>query len=61
VKDNIIEIYNELAFTLMLSGLIYLRKESKWNEEFTDTYVYLMMTPGIFMMLVTLSKFLPYI
>jgi cysteine-rich repeat protein len=61
VKDNIVEIYNELTFTLMLSGLIYLRKESKWNEGFTDTYVYLMMMPGIFMMLVTLSKFLPYI
>jgi cysteine-rich repeat protein len=61
VKDNIVEVYNELTFTLMLSGLIYLRKESIWNEGFTDTYVYLMMMPGIFMMLVTLSKFLPYI
>jgi hypothetical protein len=60
VKDNIIEIYNEITFTLMLSGLIYLKSESKWNREFTDTYAYLMMMPGIFMMLIALSKFMPY-
>jgi hypothetical protein len=60
VKDNIIEIYNEITFTLMLSGLIYLKSKSKWNGEFIDTYAYLMMMPGIFMMLITLSKFMPY-
>jgi cysteine-rich repeat protein len=60
VKDNIIEIYNEITFTLMLSGLIYLKTESKWNGGFTKTYSYLMMMPGIFMMIVTLSKSLFY-
>jgi hypothetical protein len=56
VKDNIIEIFNEITFTLMLSWLIYLKSESKWNRGFIDTYAFFMMMPGIFMMLITLSK-----
>jgi hypothetical protein len=57
VKDNLVEIFNEIVFTIMLSGLIYLRAEDRWENVFTEIYVYLFMAPGIFMILATLGKF----
>jgi cysteine-rich repeat protein len=57
VKDNLVEIFNETVFTIMLSGLIYLKAEDKWEKVFTEIYVYLFMAPGIFMILVSLGKF----
>jgi hypothetical protein len=57
VKDNLIEVFNEIIFTFMLFGFIYLNREERWEHIFTDAYVYLIMAPGMFMILVTLSKF----
>jgi hypothetical protein len=44
-KDNIIEIINEIIFTVILSGLNYLHSEENWRRQFIDAYVYLIMAP----------------
>jgi hypothetical protein len=41
VKDNIIEVTNELIFTIMMAGLIYYDKKSTWNKTSISTYSYL--------------------
>jgi cysteine-rich repeat protein len=55
-KDNIVELFNEFTFSIMLAGLVYLKTEAKWQNAFTDIYVYLIMAPGIFIIAVTISK-----
>jgi hypothetical protein len=55
-KDNVIEIFNEIIFTVILSGLNYLHSEENWRRQFIDTYVYLIMAPGIFISLISLGK-----
>jgi hypothetical protein len=55
-KDNIIEIFNEITFTIILSGLNYLHSEENWSGQFINAYVYLIMAPGIFISLISLCK-----
>jgi cysteine-rich repeat protein len=55
-KDNIIEIINEIIFTVILSGLNYLHSEENWRRQFIDAYVYLIMAPGIFISLISFGK-----
>jgi cysteine-rich repeat protein len=55
-KDNIIEIFNEITFTVILSGLNYLHSEENWRGQFINAYVYLIMAPGIFISIISLGK-----
>jgi hypothetical protein len=55
-KDNLVEVFNESIFTSLLIGLLHLNEEHKWTSFLTNTYVYLLMTPGLFMMLASISK-----
>jgi cysteine-rich repeat protein len=55
-KDNIIEIFNEIIFTVILSGINYLHSKENWRGQFIDAYVYLIMAPGIFISLISLGK-----
>ena len=56
MKDNLVEVFNELSFSAILLGLIHLNEEERWTKAFTKTYVYLLMTPGFFILVVSLSK-----
>jgi hypothetical protein len=55
-KENIVEIYNEITFTIVVLGMNYLTEKERWNGVIVDTYIYLMMTPGIFILLASLCK-----
>jgi hypothetical protein len=55
-KENIVEIYNEIIFTTVVLGMNYLTEKERWNGVIVDTYIYLMMTPGIFILLTSLCK-----
>jgi hypothetical protein len=57
IKDNIVEIFNETIFTIFLLGLSYFNKEEKWSDVFVDMYSNLMMVPGVFLLLISISKF----
>jgi hypothetical protein len=56
MKDNIIEVFNELVFTIILWSVIYLNKEEKWNSITVDAFVHLLMAPGAFMFILAISK-----
>jgi hypothetical protein len=40
VKDNIIEVANELIFTILTAGLIYFNKKSAWSNTPISIYLY---------------------
>ena len=40
IKDNIIEISNELYFSILLSSLIFLNSEKDWNLSITNIYMW---------------------
>jgi cysteine-rich repeat protein len=39
-KDNIVEVANELIFTILMAGLIYFNKKSAWNKTPISIYLY---------------------
>jgi cysteine-rich repeat protein len=65
-KDNIIEVANELIFTMLIAGLIYFNKESAWSNRLTlaylyislliNSYRYLMMFPSLLILLISICK-----
>jgi len=55
IKDNIIEIYNECVYWVLLILLVYFQTESRWNGVVTNVYMGLMMSCGFFLLAVSLS------
>jgi hypothetical protein len=55
-KENFVEIVNELIFSLLVGGMAYLTEKSRWNDVITNTYYYLMMTPGMLIFIVSFGK-----
>jgi cysteine-rich repeat protein len=41
VKDNIVEVANELVFTTLMAGLVYFNNEAAWNKMSISVYLYL--------------------
>jgi hypothetical protein len=56
IKDNIVEMFNETIFAVLLCGLVYFDRKDRWSNVSTEAFVYLIMAPGIFMLLVTISR-----
>ena len=56
VKDNIIEILNEIWFSMLTGGLSYLHHEKAWNKTFEDIYYYLLVSNSIIVAMIVLSK-----
>jgi hypothetical protein len=56
IKDNIVEIFNETVFTVLLCGFAYFDRKDRWSNVTTEAFVYLIMAPGIFMLIVTISR-----
>ena len=40
VKDNVIEIINEIGYTILISLLLYYNKESNWSEQEANIIMY---------------------
>jgi hypothetical protein len=58
-KENFVEIVNELIFALLVGGMAYLTEKSRWNDVITNTYYYLMMTPGMLIFIISFGKQTP--
>ena len=56
VKDNVVEIYNECVYSVLLLLLIHFQTEDRWNQTITYAYMGLMMSCGFFLLVVSLGK-----
>jgi hypothetical protein len=56
VKDNIIEIVNEVGFTLLMGGIIHFKEKSIWNRTAISVYIYLMIFPALFIIFISICK-----
>ena len=56
IKDNLIEIINEIYFLLLLSALIYLNVESYWSSTTTSIYMWSISSNNMTIFLITISK-----
>ena len=56
-KDNLIEILNEITFTILSSGLIFLNDENDWNNKSEDFYYYTLIGNTIIVASIIWSKF----
>ena len=56
IKDNLIEIVNEIYFLLLLSALIYLNEESYWSSSATLIYMWSISSNTMVVFLITISK-----
>ena len=55
-KNNIIEIINEIFFSVLLSSLLYLKSESDWNSKITDIYMWIIMSNTLIIFIIIISK-----
>ena len=44
IKDNIVEIINEIFFSIFLGSLFKLNSKEKWSNTYTKTYIYLIIS-----------------
>ena len=56
VKDNMIEIINEIYFFLLFGSLLHLNKESEWNITFTLIYMWVLSSNTMVLFLIIVSK-----
>ena len=56
VKGNIIEILNEVYYTILLGGLIYVNKKEDWSSLKTNIYMYFMVSNTVGIFLIVFSK-----
>ena len=56
VKDNVVEIYNECIYLVLLVILVYFRKEDRWNGVLIYLYMALMISCGLFLLVVSLGR-----
>jgi hypothetical protein len=54
--DNLVEIINEVFFTILLSSLTYLNSEEIWKGVKTDIYYYTLLGNNVVMILVLFCK-----
>ena len=54
--NNIIEIVNEIFFSILLNSLIFLNTESAWSSTVTDIYMWLIMSNTITIFIVIVCK-----
>ena len=55
-KDNLIEILNEIYFSVLLSSLIYLNSEKNWSSTTTAIYMWVITSNTILIFIIILSK-----
>jgi hypothetical protein len=65
VKDNIVEVANELVFTTLMAGLVYFNNEAAWNKMSISVYLYLslfdsyrclMLFPSVLILFISICK-----
>ena len=56
IKDNIIEISNELYFSILLSSLTFLNSETDWNSSITNIYMWVIGSNGFIIFFVITGK-----
>jgi len=57
MKDNIIEIMNEIWFSILAGGLAYLHHEKAWNEIFETIYYYVLISNSLMVTIIVMSKY----
>jgi hypothetical protein len=55
LKDNIIEIWNQILYLILVWSLFYLDSSSRWISTVTTTYIWTLMSGPIFCTLVSLA------
>ena len=55
-KDNIIEITNEIFFSVLLSSLIFLNSENDWNSILIDIYIWIIMSNTLTVFIIIICK-----
>ena len=56
IKENIIEILNEVIFLILLTLLIYYNKNDDWNSTLKTIYMWLIVTNNILIFMIVLGK-----
>jgi RsiW-degrading membrane proteinase PrsW (M82 family) len=54
VKDNLIEIFNELIYLALCGLMLYYNKENRWNESIEAVFITLIISSTIFTTIVML-------
>jgi hypothetical protein len=57
VKDNIIEILNEVTFTILMALLIRFNKKAIWSRTSISVYIYVMIFPAVFFIFISICKY----
>lgn len=55
-KDNMLEIINEVFYTILCVSLLYLNRPDRWNKVFENCYMGLILLNNIIFSLIALSK-----
>ena len=58
VVDNIVEVFNEMWFSILWLGLTYLNSEDDWTKDFEKTYYYILFTNTLIVSLILTCKFI---
>ena len=58
IKDNILEMMNEVFYTLLWSSLIYFQTQDKWSQVFENIYIGLMMLNNWIFALISFCNFI---
>ena len=58
VKENVIEIVNEIYFFVLLTGLIHFNLEEDWNFTYTRVYMWAITSNTLVIMIIILSKYI---
>ena len=56
IKENAIEIINEVYFTLLLFALIFFNKENEWNSAKTNAYMWFLVSNTIVVFIIVVGK-----
>ena len=56
-KNNIIEIVNEVFFSILLNSLIFLNSEGDWNSTLTEVYMWIIISNTIVILIIIICKY----
>ena len=56
-RNNIIEIVNEIFFSILLNSLIFLNSESVWNSTLTEIYMWIIISNTLAIFLIIICKY----
>lgn len=58
LKENVVEVFNELIFTVLVFILVFVNEKDKWNNIKESAFVYLLIMPSIFLLITSIGKYL---